>query len=641
MSEPRATSNRAPSLLLVGLPADTRASVERSVSGDVQILGARDEEEARVLMEEREPSVVCLGAGVPGERARRFVEAARECRPEAATVFLVLAGGAELTRFQELIDRDALFYLSAEPVTDADLAAILRSALVRWWTDRRRSATRPGSATGERLPARRISRMQQALDAARRVAMQRELGEAGALVTDTIASLLDADRGYYLVYDPVEEVLRAGEPESLDERVESSAVGLVSFVVRTGRAVARERIDADPRYERDADDPEGSGAERFLAVPMPGVDGRVRGVLAAVRAPHRPEFSDEDREVLQMLADQVGPTFGQLVLQQSLDAEISERDLLGDDPLFRREAVEAHTEGLRDRGELLRLSPGWAAWTYRLILGVVAAALAFSMLGSLREYARGPAVVRMPGHREVTAVTSGTVTAVEVESGFEVDEGDVLLRLHGGPELAELRRLEREIEQQLIARLRDPADVASEQSLITLRAQWELAQARLEETVVRAPEDAVVGSVRVRRGQHVAPGQTLVSLSASESEPVVVALLPGQYLPQVEQGMSLRLELRGYPQSYQRLEVHRVSDGAVGPAEARRVVGEDVADALAVSGPVVLVEARLGSATFEIGGERFEYHDGMYAVAEVPVRSDRILLALFPKLRQWWEALGG
>ncbi|MGD2113784.1 MAG: HlyD family efflux transporter periplasmic adaptor subunit, partial [Acidobacteriota bacterium] len=322
-------------------------------------------------------------------------------------------------------------------------------------------------------------------------------------------------------------------------------------------------------------------------------------------------------------------------------AQVAERDPLGSNPLFRREATEAHAEGLQDSGDVLRLSPAWAAWSYRLILAVVVAALAFSVLGSLREYARGPAVVRMPGNRDVTAVASGTVTAVEAESGRRVAAGDVLIRLHGARELAELRRLEREMEQQLLARLRSPSDAASERALIALRAQWELAQVRLEETVVRAPQEAVVGSVRVRRGQHVAPGQTLVSLAAAAAEPSVVALLPGQYLPQVVPGMPLRLELRGYPQSHRSLTVDRVSDGAVGPAEARRMIGEDVADALALSGPVVLVEARLGSDTFEIGGESFRYHDGMYAVAEVPVRSDRILLALFPRLRQWWEAIGG
>lgn len=640
MPTPRVIPSPPPRLLLVGFAPAEREALDRLIEEDLELLHAEDEVEAAEILESQGPAVVCLGGGVAGERARRFVEQAQERHPEADTVFLVLAGGAELVRFQDLIDRDSLFYLSQEPVVDADLAAILRSAAASWASARRRRARAGRAPVSGSAPAWRVARIQAALDAARGIAVQRELSDAGALVVETVLDLVGADRAHYLVYDPREEILRAGEPDSIDERVESSAVGLVSFVVRTGRPVVRDRVGGDPRYEREADDPPGSGDERFLAVPMPSVSGRVRGVLVAVREAHRPSFSEEDRRVLQMLGGHVGPIFSQLLLQQNLDAKVSDDDALGDNPLFRKQAVEAHAEGLRDGGDLLRLSPAWASLAYKLILMVVVSALAFSLLGSLREYARGPAVVRTPGHREITAVNSGTVAAVEAEPGRRVGRGEVLVSLHDAQELAELRRLEREIEQQLLARLRAPADSSSERALIALRAQRDLARARLEEKVVRSPADAVVGSVRVRPGQHVGPGQVLVSLTAAEARPLVVALLPGQYLPQLEPGMRLRLELRGYAQSYQHLDIERVGDAAVGPEEARRIVGEDVASALALAGPVVLVEASFGSPTFEVGGERFRYHDGMYAVAEVPVRSDRILLALFPRLRTWWEAVG-
>ena len=62
-------------------------------------------------------------------------------------------------------------------------------------------------------------------------------------------------------------------------------MGLVSFVLRTGRPLAVERIGADPRFDRDADDPKATGEERFAAVPVLAVDGRVLAVLAAVRGP--------------------------------------------------------------------------------------------------------------------------------------------------------------------------------------------------------------------------------------------------------------------------------------------------------------------------------------------------------------------
>ncbi|MGD2114147.1 MAG: hypothetical protein PVG07_03780, partial [Acidobacteriota bacterium] len=153
MPSPRATSDDTPTLLLVGFGPEARASVQRLVARDLEILSVDEAAEGLRRIDEREPAVVCLGAGVRGEDARSFVERARARRPEADTVFLVLAGGPELGRFQDLIDQDALFYLSPEPVVDDDLAAILRSAVLRWWGRRRRRETRGAPPAEETAPA--------------------------------------------------------------------------------------------------------------------------------------------------------------------------------------------------------------------------------------------------------------------------------------------------------------------------------------------------------------------------------------------------------------------------------------------------------------------------------------------------------
>ena len=71
----------------------------------------------------------------------------------------------------------------------------------------------------------------------------------------------------------------------------------------------------------------------------------------------------------------------------------------------------------------------------------------------------------------------------------------------------------------------------------------------------------------------------------------------------------------------------------IGPAEAKRYLGEEIADAVTLTGPVVLVAARLPSATFEVEGQTRRFHDGMWAQAEVRVRSERVLVALIPALR--------
>jgi multidrug resistance efflux pump len=157
---------------------------------------------------------------------------------------------------------------------------------------------------------------------------------------------------------------------------------------------------------------------------------------------------------------------------------------------------------------------------------------------------------------------------------------------------------------------------------------------------VRAPAAGVVSDVRVRVGQRIAPGQSILALvrgSVNPSHPEVVALLPGEYRPLLKPGMPLRLELQGYRYAYQHLIVDSVGDEVVGPAEARRSLGDEVADAVQLTGPVVKVSGHLESDTFEAEGKTRRYHDGMWGRAEVRVRSERVLVALVPALKAVFE----
>jgi multidrug resistance efflux pump len=247
-------------------------------------------------------------------------------------------------------------------------------------------------------------------------------------------------------------------------------------------------------------------------------------------------------------------------------------------------------------------------------------------------------VVRLGGRSDLTASTDGTVSQVAVSPGDRVEAGRLLVRFYGAREAAELARLDHEFELQLINRLRDPADSGAQQGLITLRAERELARSNLAERELRAPAAGVVSDVRVRAGQHIAPGQSLLTVVRGESRPVVVAFLPGEYRPLLKPGMPLRLEIQGYRYAYQHLVVDAVEDQVVGPAEARRSLGEGIADALQLPGPVVRVEAHLASGTFEAEGKVRRFHDGMLARAEVRIRSERVLVALIPALKAFFES---
>lgn len=613
-------------VLLVGWSDDDRDALVRVAGHSLPVAAAGPEEALGIVARRRVP-VLVVGRELPGEQALSFLTRAFEAGGEPAPVTLVLAGGSDPVLFQDLISEDRLYFLTQHPVIDADLVAILESAV-----DRARMVH--GEEPGGERQAPHV--LQTIVEVARRVALQRDLDSAGALTVEAIREVVEADRAYYLIYDAEHEVLFSGDPGSRSFREESAAVGLVSFVARTGRALLRDRMGDDPRYEKEADDPEGTGRERFLAVPVKGSSRKVLAALVAVREPGKPPYSDRDLVNLEILADQVASAFSQLALQAQIDKELKRREREmreGTLDVFREQAVEHYMHGQGTDGDVLRISPRWTSWVFWLLLGLLGSAALYSVVGTLNEYASGPAVVRMEGNRELTATTAGVVSSISVEPGEVVERGQPLVLFYGAQELAELQRIEREFELQLLNRLRNPSDRSAELALISLRAQRELARARLEERTLRAPAAGQVADVRVREGQSVAPGGAVVSLVSAETVPTLLVLLPGHYRPLLEPGMDMRFEVSGYEYAYQHLAIDSVSQEVIGPGEARRYLGPVLGDAVTIGGPVVLVSARLPENSFESGDERYEFHDGMYGTAEVAVRSERILVSLFPRLK--------
>jgi hypothetical protein len=616
-----------PTALLTGFDGPTVEACLRLLGPELHLLVAGSEAEALRLLGAQPVAVLAVGGAISGDRARWLLEEAETglgAEGVEARINIVLGAGPDPSLFQDLIDRDRIFYLSPEPVPAADLISLLRSGAERW-----RAAERRGDGDEKRRTvfARRL------LAATQSIASQRQPASVARASAQAVEEVVDAERGYCLLYDPATETLwePPRDADLEEERRESASVGLVSFVVRTGRPLAIERIGADPRFDRDADDPAAHGDERFAAVPVLGPDGRILAVLAAVRRAEERGFDDEDLKGFTLLAEQAAPTFAQLRLADG-DAEG-----LPTAALFREEAVEHHNVGMRGEGDVLRVDPGWMRWTFRLLVAVLVSGLLFTVLAKVHDYASGPAVVRLGGRSDLTATADGTVSQVSVAPGEKVEAGRLLVRFYGAREAAELSRLDHEFELQLINRLRDPADAGAQQALISLRAERELARSNLAERELRAPAAGTVSDIRVRVGQHIVPGQSLLSIGRGEQRPSVVAFLPGEDRPLLKRGMPLRMEIQGYKYAYQQLVVDAVGDEVVGPAEARRFLGDEIADAVTFTGPVVKVEAHLPSGSFEADGKVRQYHDGMLANAEVRIRSERVLVTLIPALKAFFE----
>jgi membrane fusion protein, multidrug efflux system len=300
--------------------------------------------------------------------------------------------------------------------------------------------------------------------------------------------------------------------------------------------------------------------------------------------------------------------------------------------IFRREALEHHNRPPRE-GDVLKLSPGWSRWTFWMLVGACLAALAYAILGEVGEYATGPAIVRIDGKTNVTAEAAGIVASVDVQPGQRVQAGDLLMRFAVAGERAELDRLQREFELQLVKVLRDPRDEGARASLTSLRASKELAEARLSQRFIRAPAAGVVSDVRIHPGQALAPGEVICSLVGPAARFHVIAMLPGQNRPLLHPGVPLRLELAGYRYAYHDLVVESVADEVVGPTEVRRFLGAEISDTVAVNGPVILVKARLPGRSFVVDGKTYNYFDGMQGVAEARVRSESVLVTFIPALK--------
>ncbi len=272
-----------------------------------------------------------------------------------------------------------------------------------------------------------------------------------------------------------------------------------------------------------------------------------------------------------------------------------------------------------------------------MLLAFALAGLVYLCFGRMSDYAEGPAIVRASDRTDVTSPVSAIVRAVHIVPGDRVQSGQPLVQLEDDDQQATFDRYQREFDVQFAHCLQDPLDTAARRSVASLRSQLDFARQRLEARTLVAPHDGVISDVRTRPGQPLLPGQLAVTLVGAASELTLVAVLPGHFQPQLESSQPARFEIAGYPHAYQPVSFIRIADGVVGPAEARRYLGQDIADAIAITGPVVLAEARLEQGGFVADGQEYVYADGLQGTILVRVRSVPIILNLLPGLRYIWE----
>jgi membrane fusion protein (multidrug efflux system) len=615
---PAVRSDAPARLVVADADPGARAWMERALGDEHEPRFVATAAEAYALAEQLAArgmrTVVVIGhrlADGSGEILARSLGAA----PFAAAVARIVVDGI-------VVDDPTVFYRLRAGLGEAQLRAIVGAAV----RVRRPPEAPPSSST--RAWASKV-----VFETCATASARSEPAAVATAIEEGIGRLVGSARVACIFHDAVTGTLWTEATETGMGRIEAldghASAGIVGFVARTSASAMVPCVSADPRYDPRIDDPTGSGQQAMLAVAA-RAGGEVHAVLVAVREPGGGPFDAREGEALAHLGSELGPILHRLGRALDVDGAL---ERIAQPPvmqLFRPEAVAAQL-ARREEGEVIRVAPGYSKLLYWVLVGMLLLGLVGLGTGEISQYSTGPAVVRQSGRAEVTALGAGAIASIEVGPGQRVRRGQVVARLRDVAERAQFDSARNDYDAQLRNRLLDPTDEAAAAQLRLLGRERDGALAALEQRVVRAPHDGIVTDIAATAGQHVDAGDVVMSVvDDSKAGLEVVAFLPGGDRPQIEIGMPLRLELLGFDYAWQDVVVDTITEGVIGPAEAKRLLGPQLADTVQMGGGVVMVKARLTGTKFVSGGVEYPYHDGMGGTAEVRMRDETILEMLIP-----------
>jgi membrane fusion protein (multidrug efflux system) len=306
--------------------------------------------------------------------------------------------------------------------------------------------------------------------------------------------------------------------------------------------------------------------------------------------------------------------------------------------IFRQEAVEGYLKN-RDSGDLVRISPGWTSTIYWILVLAVLVGLVLSSIFRLHEYASGPAVILAGDHIILTAPGPGAVESVEVSPGEYITKNRILIHINAESVRDTIGILKLEFDATLNRIMRDPGDQSARNELAGIGAELGIAEKRLERYLVRSPNDGYARDIRVRQGQVLTEGDPLLLIVNQDRASRLAAFIPGRYQAALKPGLTLKLEIAGYPQASESFTIESIDKNLTSAAEARSLLGTDFDVASLPEGAMVKVYADLDSETFISGGEEHRYTAGLTGFAEVSIRDEPVLFALIPRLKSIIEKL--
>jgi membrane fusion protein (multidrug efflux system) len=190
---------------------------------------------------------------------------------------------------------------------------------------------------------------------------------------------------------------------------------------------------------------------------------------------------------------------------------------------------------------------------------------------------------------DLTSETSGEITAINFDSGEEVEAGQLLLVLNDKIEQAsrqneiatlELAEILFERDRRLVDKKSIPQSQYDESKADLARARAQLAEteARLKNRRIHAPFRGSLGIRRVDQGDYVSPG-TIIATLQDKSELEIDFSLPARFAPLLRPGLNISLSVSAFPGQVFNAELvaldARVDPGTRSLLSRARVLGSE------------------------------------------------------------------
>jgi membrane fusion protein (multidrug efflux system) len=158
---------------------------------------------------------------------------------------------------------------------------------------------------------------------------------------------------------------------------------------------------------------------------------------------------------------------------------------------------------------------------------------------------------------DLSSETAGEITAIQFDSGDQVEAGQLLLVLNDDIEQAarlneiaslELAEILFERDAKLIKQQSIPQSQydRSKADLARARAQLSETEARIRNKRIHAPFAGTIGIRRVELGDYIAPGTVIATLQ-DQSRLEVDFTLPARYAPRLHPGLPIALTTSAFP----------------------------------------------------------------------------------------------